>query len=207
MRRSLAPLALALLLVPASRAQQPAKSPLVISNVSQQGATVSFDLTNVSAKPIRADVIACAMKDPNGQPGAVTVQQTAIYGLGAEVLVPPAFDAGLTHHEQFNAARNARGHCALSVDYVLFTDGSGWGSDTGKSQSIRAVISGYNTAVMNLQNKLKQRGANAVLEYIREFQPGANSGYNTALVRLRSRLKQGGTDSVLEYIREFKPIQ
>jgi hypothetical protein len=200
---------LPLLFAALSYPQQARKPPLVISNQSQQGAIVSFDLTNTSAKPVRADVITCAMKPANGQRGVVKVQQTAIYGLGADVLVPPAFHAGLTHHEQFRAATpNASGPCKLSVDYVLFTDGSSWGPDAQKSsQAIRAVLSGYNAAIMNLQTRLTQGGEESALQYIRGFQPGPDSGYNTALTRLQSKLKQSGADPVLRYIREFKPIR
>lgn len=202
-------LAFALFLGPVSVAQPPTKAPLVISNVSQQGATVSFDLTNTSPKPIRADVIACTLKGPNGQAGAVIIHQTAVYGLGADVLVPPAFDPGLTHHEQFTAApRNATGRCALSVGYVLFADGSSWGSDTERSaRAVRSIISGYNSAVTSLQKKLKESGADAVVEYIRDFQPGSTSGYNQAVIQLERKLKQSGAAPVLEYIRDFKPIQ
>jgi hypothetical protein len=176
MQRSLLLLAIFFLPSLVRGAQQSAKPPLVISNVSQQGATVSFDLANVSQKAIRADVIACTVQGGGEQGSAVTVQQTAIYGLGPDVFAAPGFDAGLTHHEQFgNIPRNATGHfnaCTLSVDYVLFTNGKSWGPDTRKaSLDIRGVISGYNEAIMGLQRKLNGGGADAVLQYIRQFKP------------------------------------
>jgi hypothetical protein len=167
---------LALISLPVCGAQQPGKPPLVISNVSQQGGTVSFDLTNTSQKPIRADVIACTVRGANPRSAALTVQQTSIYGLGPDLLVAPAFDAGLTHHEQFGSIPRSPGgrfdSCSLSADYVLFTDGTGWGPDTrNSSRAIRGAIAGYNRAVLGLQRKLQQSGSDAVLQYIREFKP------------------------------------
>jgi hypothetical protein len=175
-RRSPALLALGLISLSVCGAQQSAKPPLVISNVSQQGATVSFDLTNASRKPIRADVIACTLRGETPHSAVLTVQQTSIYGLGPDLLVAPAFDVGLTHHEQFGGipgSRSGKAHsCSLSVDYVLFTDGTEWGPDTrNSSRAIRGVIAGYNRAVLGLQRKLQQNGADAVLQYIREFKP------------------------------------
>jgi hypothetical protein len=173
MPRGLAVLTIILL----ARSAFPApKPPLAISNVSHQGTTVSFDLTNASPKPIRADVIACTLRGATPHSPVLTVQQTSIYGLGPDLLLVPAFDAGLTHHEQFgHIPRSPSGEarsCSLSVDYVLFTDGSGWGPDTqNSSRAIRGVIAGYNRAVLGLQGKLRQSGSNAVLQYIREFKP------------------------------------
>jgi hypothetical protein len=169
-------LALMLLPVPLSCAQNPAKPPLVISSISQQAGTVSFDLTNASQKPIRADVIACTLGAGKPHAAVLTLQQTSIYGLGPDLLVAPGFDAGLTHHEQFGGIpRSAGGQirsCSLSVDYVLFKDGTGWGPDArNSSRAIRGVIAGYNRAILGLQRKLQQSGADAVLQYVREFEP------------------------------------
>jgi hypothetical protein len=174
--RILALLAATLCSLPLCGAHSSPKPPLVISNVSQQGSVMTFDLTNVSQKGIRADVIACTLSGANGQRQTVTLQQTAIYGLGPDVLAPLPFDAGVTHQEHFGGLpRNPNGQtepCALSVDYVLFTDGSAWGPDTrNASLDIRGVISGYDQAIMGLQRKLNQGGTDAVLQYIRQFKP------------------------------------
>ena len=176
MQKPLALLAVTLLPLMVRGASPSANSPLALSNVSQQGSTVSFDLTNISQKPIRADVIACAVRGTNRQPGAVTLQQTAVYGLGPDILAPLAFDAGVTHQEHLGGIpptpRGQVDSCVLSIDYVLFTDGSAWGPDTRKaSLDIRGVISGYNRAVMGLQRKLKAAGTDAVVQYIRQFKP------------------------------------
>ncbi|HTV55028.1 MAG TPA: hypothetical protein VMI06_08930 [Terriglobia bacterium] len=176
MQRALALLGILVASLFASGAQQPAKPPLVIASVSYQGGAVSFDLTNASQKPIRADVIACTLQAAKLHLAVLTVQQTSIYGLGPDLLVVPAFDPGLTHHEQFKGIPGSPigqvRSCSLSVDYVLFTDGTGWGPDTrNSSRAIRGVIAGYNRAVLGLQRKLQQSGADAVLQYIREFKP------------------------------------
>lgn len=168
------PLAMSLFSLRLLSAQGPAGPPLKISNVSQKGPIISFDLTNVSRKTVRADAVACELRGANGQ-NLGEMQQTAVYGLGPEMLAMP-FGGRMAHQEHFaEIPEGQNGHfdsCVLSVDYVLFTDGSAWGPDTRKASSdIRGIISGYDQALLELQKKLNANGADAVLQYIREFKP------------------------------------
>jgi hypothetical protein len=174
MHRTLVLLAVTLLPPTLSGAQSPARPPLVVSRVTQKGSEVSFDLTNVSQKAVRADAITCELRGTHGQ-SLGELQQTAVYGLAPEIFAS-AFDAGLTHQERFGgipANRNGQADsCALSVDYVLFTDGSTWGLDKRKASiKIRGIIAGYDQAVLQLQAQLNRTGADAVLQYIRQFKP------------------------------------
>lgn len=168
------PLALCLFSLRLLSAQAPAGPPLKISNVSQKGPVIAFDLTNVSRKTVRADAVACKLRGANGQTSG-DMQQTAVYGLGPEMLAMP-FRSGMAHQERFSGIpKDGNGQfdsCALSIDYVLFTDGSAWGPDRRKaSVEIHGIISGYDQALIDLQQKLRTNGANVVLQYIRQFKP------------------------------------
>jgi len=55
----------------------------------------------------------------------------------------------------------------VSVDFVLFEDGAGWGPDTKNgSLRLRGVVEGWRAAHGHLRRVLKEKGAAAVIEQI-----------------------------------------
>lgn len=110
--------------------------PLLIRNVSAKGSMVQFDVSNVSAKDVRAYVVACRLTGTDGKAGGGVMSLTAVAGLTPLPSVPRSIVAGATFHGYIGGVpRNSRGvygSCRPTVDYVLFTDGSSWGPDTLK---------------------------------------------------------------------------
>jgi hypothetical protein len=159
----------------AAAAQAAVSRPVAISGVVQAGSKILFNAANVSGKDIRAVVFACRFGAANGQPGHGAMYHTEIAGLTPEPEVT-SFQAGTAEREQLRGLPRARSGqataYALSLDYVLFTDGTGWGPDTRKeSLLIRGFINGLDQEVMALQFQLKNGATDSVLQYIRDFRP------------------------------------
>jgi hypothetical protein len=166
--------------------------PLVVSNVapdrSAKWLTVTFDLTNVSGNPIRAYVLAISYDADNGRPSPAEMQYE-IRGMGPGG--PDSIRPGETIHGDVNvpiaSSRPIQGGSdtkppnvdshpdvvkGISVDYVLFADGSKWGPDTRKeSEKIAGVLEGHDVTVFALKHMLQTQGVDAVIEYLENARP------------------------------------
>jgi hypothetical protein len=167
-----------LLPTPALLQQSSSSPPLVISNVVTSGAGtdagMSFDLTNASGKAIRAYIIAIDYFHATGAPGG-RGSFTGIRGM----LPPPqpdSFQAGEVIHQAIRSipveSDGTPVKFKLSVDYVLFTDGSSWGPDTLKeSREVLGFLSGHDQALFVLRDMVDQKGPEAVADYLKNFTP------------------------------------
>jgi hypothetical protein len=167
-----------LLPTPALLQQSSSSPPLVISNVVTSGAgtdmRITYDLANTSGKAIRAYVIAIDYTHATGAPGG-RFSLTGIRGM----LAPPQPDslqAGeVVHQTVRHIPLESDGTplgFKLSVDYVLFTDGSWWGPDTLKeSRQVLGTLSGHDQALFVLKDILDQQGPDAVADYLKNFTP------------------------------------
>lgn len=159
-------------------AAQPTQGPpLLISGISQQGSNILFGLTNVSQKEVRADVIVCSLRGADGQELRALGDRVEVAGLQSVSGANNSFKPGMRRQGELRGIpRNENGTqfaaCELSVDYVLFADGSTWGPNKAKeSKWITGFIAGYNQQTMTLQSQLRAGRSGVVLGYIKSFHP------------------------------------
>ena len=168
-------------LLPAHALPQQSSSspPLVISNVVTSGAGTgmrgTYDLTNASGKAIRAYVVAIDYFHATVAPGGRGFCM-GIRGMSAPPH-PESVQAGEVIHERVrsipvDSSDGTPLKFKLSVDYVLFTDGSEWGPDTLKeSGQVLGTLSGHDQALLALKDMLDQQGPDAVTDYLKNFTP------------------------------------
>jgi hypothetical protein len=159
--------------------QSSSSPPLVISNVATSGAGIgtgiTFDLTNASGKAIRAQVVAIDYFHATGAPGGRGFSM-GIRGMSAPPQ-PNSLQAGEVVHERVrsipvDSSDGTPLKFKLSVDYVLFTDGSSWGPDTLKeSRQVLGTLLGHDQALLALRDMLDQKGPDAVADYLKNFTP------------------------------------
>jgi hypothetical protein len=117
--------------VPTLTTQNQPDSPLTISalrTVSQDGQNleVSMELINVSKKPIRAYAVKQSVEgDGSGQ-----VIFTSLEANNKPAMGPNQIS---TNFDTYQMSSVTAEHVIFSVDYVEFSDGTKWGSDSGKS--------------------------------------------------------------------------
>lgn len=125
-------------------------SPLVLSGARPgsddlNNTDVIFSLTNVSAKKIRAYVIRQTVESA-GQRRAMTVLTNL--ELTKPAMLPNQSQVEYSSYEVLSDQRHA---ITLAVEYVEFSDGTTWGTDSGKAAE---VLSGERAAVAILSEKL-----------------------------------------------------
>ncbi len=147
-------------------------TPLEIRGLSDRttgGSTAAtVTLANASEKAVAGFVLVASAPSPRtGRPRQIVrAQLRAVedpgndgYDPGAEFQVrfqvPPDFAVGSPDTQ-------------VSLDYVLFVDGSGWGPDTThRSLELKGVIRGSKLARAVLKRKLQTEGPDAVLEALK----------------------------------------
>ena len=140
-------------------ATQPS-SPLSISDarvvsVDTQNIEISFKLTNVLKKTIRAYVIRQDMEAGEGHVNTVSVYNL---DLTDSELLP---DESMTNFEAYQVPSGKRYRIVLSVDYVDFSDGSKWGNDsTNAGERIAAQRAGVRELSKRLKHVLDKQWQN-----------------------------------------------
>jgi len=145
------------------------EAPMAVAAVSGENGRAVAHVTNVSAKKVRAYVLAVDAVDDSGK---VIFRETGISIRGLEPPPHDAFAPGETSEDEIRLPRRKSGGPELragkvSLDFVLYADGSSWGPDTAKgSVRVRATISGWRTAIGYLQSVLREKGPDGVAEYL-----------------------------------------
>lgn len=151
--------------------QQPVAPPIAISSaqLSPTDGSVVLTLSNQAAKKIRAYVLKLEFPDKAGGV-AFRGSEMRLTGLGP----PPARDGFAPNETWTHKIRLAAApHVVpgVTVDYVVFSDGSTSGIDSmGQAQKIRGVEEGWSTAVANLKRLLNEEGPQAVVDYLNRVQ-------------------------------------
>jgi len=161
--------ATALALAAASALATGDEAPMKVATEIGDGGQQVAHVTNASAKKVQAYVLAVDAVDDSGKV-VFRVSEISMRGLQ-----PPPYDAfapGETSHDEIRLPQRKNGGAPLkagkvALDFVLYADGSSWGPDTKKdSVRVRATIAGWRTAIAYLRSVLKEKGANAVAEYL-----------------------------------------
>jgi hypothetical protein len=184
---------------PIIMARNEPNSPLVISADRQlakteQAPEVVFNVTNVTNKTITA--FAIKLDVMSGSKVVSTIHLSNLALSAADL--PP--NGSRSEAVTFDNLSNSQHRVTLSPDYVQFSDGKTWGSDSAKSAE---RVAGQRAAVETLATRFAGtiRAANAndlsnVLESITTVEPPAQhseewrDGFRSALVSITNRLKR-----------------
>jgi hypothetical protein len=135
------------------------------------GARLPVELVNQSSKSIRGYVVLAVFRDSRGE----------TIGFRTQTRVHPPH---LPHHgHSFEPGRSWMEEVAiplengnpvrhtLTVDYVLFEDGTSWGADSQRqSLKIQGVLSGFQSERARLRRLLSESGTQAVIEDLEQTQ-------------------------------------
>lgn len=174
-------------------------SPLVISAERQLAKTeqdpeIAFNVTNVTNRTITAFAIKLEVAS-----GSRVVNTVSLSNLELSATdLPP--NRSLSKFDTYENVSNSQHRVTLSVDYVQFSDGQKWGSDSAKSAE---RVSGQRAAVETLTARLPGiiRATNAndlgnVLESVADIEPPSqhsdewNDGFRKATRSVANRLKR-----------------
>lgn len=128
------------------------------------GQTLVWKVTNVSA----ADVVGYSLRVECGGPEQCVFSRNELW-----VSAKPPQDRlrPQESREQQRGVPIKGGAAKVTVDYVLFADGSGWGADRGgQSLWLRGTFSGWKQAHARLRNLLATGGAEAVVQALKQEQ-------------------------------------
>lgn len=195
-------------------------SPLRITvvDVDNSGAIhqeIICSLQNVSGKSMRGYVLlADGQKSNKGGKIITSFFAAKLFPAnGSEVDSVPIERMNITEDETF----------LLSIDYVEFTDGSSWGTDSaGKSKEIAGERAGIRAALDHLKNLLKSQNANDIANYLKqdivdfpvtapdvnkpdEWQRGFRLGYKTVISTLQ-RLPDQKIENFSKKLDEIEKI-
>jgi hypothetical protein len=175
-------------------------SPLVISAERQlakteQAPELSFNVTNVTSKTVTA--FAIKQEVVSGEKAGTTVY---LYNLPLSATkLPP--NSALNESATYDNLSDSQHRVTLTLDYVQFSDGKTWGSDSSKSGE---RVAGQNAASQIVITRLRGmiRDGNAhedfakTLESVTSIQPPAqhsdewNEGFRLAMSTVADRLKR-----------------
>jgi len=151
-----------------------AQAPVVVSNTSVErsagGFKVSYAVTNWSLKTVVAYVTVVSFFDANGNVASRTTR-TRMMGFdpSGKKLLPGETNGEHTRHVHLRPDGTPLG-TKVSVDYVLFEDGSSWGPDTTKrSVEVQATLRGWELARAHFKRLLKEKGVQSVIEDLNRY--------------------------------------
>jgi hypothetical protein len=148
--------------------------PLEITEVQTPGAAngkgFSIDVRNISGKDIKAYVLALAFQNSAGKNDGF---ETRVAARGMEPSAETqVFKDGETTSMQIHPPNPEAVIHKISIDYVLFADGSTWGQDKWKeSKVIRGELDGRDLTLSFLREKLDKEGADWVIKYLKNYRP------------------------------------
>jgi hypothetical protein len=174
-------------------------SPLVISAErqlanSEQAPEVLFNVTNVTNKIITAFAIRVEVMAE-----AKVVNTVALYNLELSASdLPP--NRSLSRFDNYENLSDAQHRVTLTVDYVQFSDGKSWGSDSTKSaEQVAGQRAAIETFTTQLRGIIRATNANEianVLESMASLAPPPehshewNYGFQSAARSLANRFKR-----------------
>lgn len=131
---------------------------------SATGPTVLWSLTNNSGKPVVAYSVLVDTSTGSASQGCRTVENT-VWGLDSR---REGVSPGEVWNENRGVPVSAGVPLTVSLDYVLFKDGSSWGPDMMKqSIKIQGIRLGWSQSRRTLKSMLDREGPDAVLDVIR----------------------------------------
>ena len=155
---------------PSSETPLPIAQPIAIEQsgeiFSESGKNIRLSFTNTSTKYIKAFVLIADLKDQQGK-SCLSQIHTAILGLRDGPRIPQNRFPGETWETRLTTPLDVDGNAynaTLSIDYVLFDDGSHWGPDSEhRSAEIRGVITATKMERSRLRRKLRKEGIKSVV--------------------------------------------
>lgn len=148
----------------------PDNAPLAVaisSLESQPAGTRQWRVRNISDKDIVAYSILAQCPEGSG-----SCRET--YNAVLATARPPhdRLRPGESQERKFGSSPPTGATTHLSVDYVLFADGSEWGPDTKKqSLWIRGIIQGQRGTLARLKHVMETQGSGAVIEILKAPHP------------------------------------
>ena len=153
------------------------KDPVALSPLEVQSSTakategfnLTCNVTNTSNQEIVAYTIVADFFDSSGKP-AGRMSTNAIMNLatnskGTTHGLPPGATGGTNRFALPTESNGTPVSYKVSVDYVLFKDGSSWGPDTAKqSLAIMGTQQGWRQSRAQLKRLMAERGIQAVAE-------------------------------------------
>jgi hypothetical protein len=154
----------------------PAESPLEIQTFtvkSVQGVDLTSSVINRSSKDIVAYTIVADFFDSAGTPtarlSANAIMNLASASKGSTGGLAPGASGGTNRFPLPTESNGTPVDYKVSVDYVLFKDGSTWGADTAKqSLAITGTQQGWRQSRMALKRLMAERGIQAVADALAE---------------------------------------
>ena len=130
-----------------------------------------FEVTNISGKDISAYVIVSRSYDEAGKPGPYNLwaRRELLPGTSKRLLPAGASHTGRYIHPVYRVTGEQLPKLVVSVDWVLFADGTSWGPDTaGLSKKLLAAHKASEATLENLRYLLETQGPSAVIELIKQ---------------------------------------
>jgi hypothetical protein len=174
-------------------------SPLVISAERQlakteQAPEIAFNVTNVTIKTITAFAIKLEVAS-----GSAIVNTVSLSNLELSATdLPP--NRSLSKFDTYENVSNSEHRVTLSVDYVQFSNGQRWGSDSAKSaERIDGQRAAVETLTARLPGIIRATSVNDlgnVLESVADVEPPPqhsdewNDGFRKATRSIANRLKR-----------------
>lgn len=186
--------------------------PVLITLINVDSSTethqsVNYSIQNLSQKAISALVL---LHNDESASGGVSINHFQSFGAGKTI-------QSTIFEEKANIKPNHK--IFISVDYILFEDGSSWGRDSQlQSQYILGYYEGQRISVSKIKETLQNNEAflSLIQKPIEEFnypfqnvenekrQRGIISGYRSVLARLQIIYETKGIEAVLPKLEEIE---
>jgi hypothetical protein len=203
--------------VPAVSVQQQPDTPLRINLLStdpfdQRDPEIVYEITNVSAKPVRAyNISQVTLRGTQDSRGMLLTNLE----LSNVVLRPGQY---FTESITFQPSADTPSQVTLSVDFVEFADGTTWGPNLYKAdEMVAGQRAGAREAKKRIQKAYKSEGVKAALNLVetdpvgatplpeaaQNWEAGYHRGYSATLRRLKALLKEGQINKVEAELRRL----